>query len=171
MIRGKNLIQRKISVSPVDAGSAVSSVFCVLARLADKLLLKGFASMRRSVALLSAVVLSRIVLTGIVLTGIVFMGISLAQSSPAPASNDHESERKVIVRAAATYPELARKAHLQGVVKVEAVVRPNGTVKTTRVVGGNPVLVGAATDAVSKWKFEPLSNETTEVIQVTFVPQ
>jgi TonB family protein len=166
MIRGKNLIQRKISVSPVDAGSAVSSVFCVLARLADKLLLKGFASMRRSVALLSAVVLSRIVLTGIV-----FMGISLAQSSPAPASNDHESERKVIVRAAATYPELARKAHLQGVVKVEAVVRPNGTVKTTRVVGGNPVLVGAATDAVSKWKFEPLSNETTEVIQVTFVPQ
>jgi TonB family protein len=99
------------------------------------------------------------------------MGISLAQSSPAPANTDHESERKVVVRAAPIYPELARKAHLQGVVKVEAVVRPNGTVKTTRVVGGNPVLVEAATNAVSKWKFEPQSSESTEVIQLTFVPQ
>jgi TonB family protein len=122
--------------------------------------------MRRGVALLSSVFPARIVVTGIAL-----VGISLAQTSPAPASADHESERKVVVRTAPVYPELARKAHLQGVVKVEAVVRPNGTVKTTRVVGGNPVLVEAATDAVSKWKFEPGSNETTEVIQLTFVPQ
>lgn len=122
--------------------------------------------MRRGVALLSAVALARIVLTGIAL-----LGVSFAQSSPAAATTEHESERKVVVRTAPIYPELARKAHLQGVVKVEAVVRPNGTVKTTRVVGGNPVLVEAATDAVSKWKFEPGSNETTEVIQLTFVPQ
>jgi TonB family protein len=122
--------------------------------------------MRRGVARLSAVVLSRIVLTGIALVGIL-----LAQNAPAPATTDHESERKVVVRTAPIYPELARKAHLQGIVKVEAVVRPNGTVKTTRVVGGNPVLVEAATDAVSRWKFEPGSNETTEVIELTFVPQ
>lgn len=117
--------------------------------------------MRRGVALLSAVVL----------TGNVLLGISLAQTSPAPANAEHQSERKVVVRTSPVYPELARKAHLQGIVKVEAVVRPNGTVKTTRVVGGNPVLVEAATDAVSRWKFEPESNETTEVIQLTFVPQ
>jgi TonB family protein len=61
--------------------------------------------------------------------------------------------------------------HLQGVVKVEAVVRANGSVKSTRVVGGNPVLVDAATDAVSKWKFEPSQNETTELIEVTFSPE
>jgi TonB family protein len=120
---------------------------------ADKLLAERAAFMGRSVALLSAMVLT---------------GITLAQSTP---NTDHTSERKVIVRTAPSYPELARKAHLQGVVKVEAVVRPNGTVKATRVVGGNPVLVLAATDAVSKWKFEPEPNETTEVIQLTFVPQ
>jgi TonB family protein len=111
--------------------------------------------MGRSVALLSAIVLT---------------GITLAQSAPA-APADHASDRKVVIRTAPSYPELAKKAHLQGVVKVEAVVRPNGTVKATRVVGGNPVLVEAATDAVSKWKFEPEPNETTEVIQLTFVPQ
>jgi TonB family protein len=124
-------------------------------RWADKLLAERAAFMGRSVALLSAIVLT---------------GITLAQSTPAP-NPDHVSERKVIVRTTPNYPELARKAHLQGVVKVEAVVRPNGTVKATRVVGGNPVLVLAATDAVSKWKFEPEPNETTEVIQLTFVPQ
>jgi len=68
-------------------------------------------------------------------------------------------------------PELAKKMHIVGVVKLEAVVRPNGTVKTTRVIGGNPVLVVAAADAVSKWKFEPAQNETTEVIQLKFVPE
>ena len=90
-----------------------------------------------------------------------------AQNSPAAAGSD----RKVMTRVAPDYPELAKRMRLQGVVKVEAVVRPNGTVKATRVVGGNPVLVEAAANAVSKWKFEPGSGETTELVQLTFIPQ
>lgn len=78
------------------------------------------------------------------------------------------SERKVASRVAPIYPELAKKMHIRGVVKVEAVVRPNGSVKSTRVVGGNPVLVEAAIDAVGKWKFEPAQGETTEMVQLTF---
>lgn len=78
------------------------------------------------------------------------------------------SERKVLTRLAPDYPQLARQMHIEGVVKVEAVVRPNGSVKSTRVVGGNPVLVDAAVKAVVKWKFEPNQNETTEVVQLTF---
>jgi TonB family protein len=100
-------------------------------------------------------------------------GMSLALAQNLTSNNpDHIGiERKVTLRTAPKYPDLAQKAHLQGVVKVEAVVRPNGTVKSTRVIGGNPVLVDAATDAVSKWKFEPGPNETTEMVQLTFVPQ
>jgi TonB family protein len=90
-----------------------------------------------------------------------------AQNGPAATS----SERKVVTRVAPDYPELAKRMRLQGIVKVEAVVRPNGTVKSTRVVGGNPVLVDAAANAVSKWKFEPGSGETTELVQLTFIPQ
>ena len=78
------------------------------------------------------------------------------------------SDRKVLSRVAPAYPELAKKMHIRGTVRVEAIVRPNGTVKSTRVLGGNPVLVNAAQDAVTKWKFEPAQGETTEVVQLTF---
>jgi hypothetical protein len=43
-------------------------------------------------------------------------------------------------------------------------------VKSTRVIGGNPVLVQAAANAVSKWKFEVSQGETVEIIQLTFRP-
>ncbi|MGB8064734.1 MAG: energy transducer TonB [Candidatus Sulfotelmatobacter sp.] len=92
------------------------------------------------------------------------VSMQAAQSNSATAASD----RKVASKVAPNYPELARKMHIHGTVRVEAVVRPNGAVKTTRVLGGNPVLVDAALDAVGKWKFEPAQAETTEVVQVTF---
>jgi TonB family protein len=92
--------------------------------------------------------------------------LAAAQSSAPPAS-----ERRIASRVAATYPELAKKMHIHGVVRVEAVVRPNGSVKSTRALGGNPVLVDAALDAVGKWKFESGQNETTEVVQLVFESQ
>jgi len=88
-----------------------------------------------------------------------------AQNSSASSSS---SDRKIASRVTPVYPELAKKMHIRGVVNVEAIVRPNGSVKTTRVLGGNPVLVDAALDAVGKWKFEPGQNETTELVQLTF---
>ena len=91
-----------------------------------------------------------------------------AQSSTTVSSG---AERKVAARVAPVYPELAKKMHIHGMVKVEAIVRPNGTVKSTRILGGNPVLVDAAQDAVGKWKFEPGQNETTEIIQLAFEGQ
>jgi len=93
--------------------------------------------------------------------------VALSQSTHLAAS----SERKVTFRVEPAYPDLARKMHLQGVVKVEATVRPNGTVRSTRILGGNPVLIDAATEAVKKWKFEPNSAETTETVQLAFIPQ
>jgi TonB family protein len=100
------------------------------------------------------------------------MSIAFAQTNTAPADTERAgSERKIILRTEPSYPELAKMAHLRGVVKVEAIVRPNGTIKSTRVVGGNPVLVDAATEAVTKWKFEPATSETTQLVEVTFVPR
>jgi TonB family protein len=93
--------------------------------------------------------------------------LGTAQNTAATA----HAERKVASRVAPNYPGLARKMHIHGVVKVEAIVRANGSVKSTRVLGGNPVLVDAAVDAINKWKFEPEQNETTEVVQLTFEGQ
>lgn len=72
---------------------------------------------------------------------------------------------------APVYPELARKMHIRGVVKIEAVVKPNGTVKSTRILGGNPVLIEAAKDAVTRWKFESAAAESTEIVQLAFGDQ
>lgn len=90
-----------------------------------------------------------------------------AQSSTVTSGSD----RKIAARAAPVYPDLAKKMHIHGVVKVEAIVRPNGSVKSTRVLGGNPVLVESAQDAVGKWKFEPGQSETTEIVQLSFEGQ
>ena len=80
---------------------------------------------------------------------------------------DH-AVRKIVTRVEPVYPDLAKRMHVAGVVKVEAVVGANGVVKSTRVLGGNPVLIESATDAVRKWKFEAASAQSTEVLQLTF---
>jgi len=104
--------------------------------------------------------------------GVLFLILAVTLASPLADAQSStvasSSERKVAARVAPVYPELAKKMHIHGVVKVEAIVRPNGSVKSTRVVGGNPVLVEAAQDAVARWKFEPSQSETTEVVQLTF---
>lgn len=97
---------------------------------------------------------------------IVALATSLAGAQSASAAPN--SERKILSRVAPVYPELAKKMHIHGIVRVEAIVRANGNVKSTRVLGGNPVLVDAALDAVGKWKFETQQGETTEVVQLSF---
>ena len=103
--------------------------------------------------------------------GFVLFALVLTSLAPAQTSQAGNSVRKVSARVAPVYPELAKKMHIQGAVKVEAIVRANGTVKSTRALGGNPVLIDAATDAVGKWKFEPAPNDTTEVVQLNFSPE
>jgi TonB family protein len=68
------------------------------------------------------------------------------------------------------YPELARRMNLRGTVKVLVVVLPNGNVRDTKVMGGNPILVNSAIDALKKWKFEPTPDETTGTIEFKFEP-
>jgi TonB family protein len=79
-----------------------------------------------------------------------------------------EIVRRVRSRVEPVYPDLARKMNLTGTVKVEVVVAPNGTVKEAKVVGGHPVLAGAALDAARKWRFEPAPVETSGVVEFKF---
>jgi TonB family protein len=88
---------------------------------------------------------------------------------PGRAQQD-EITRKVKTKVSPAYPELARRMSISGVVKVQVVVAPNGSVKTTKVVGGHPLLVNAAVDAVKKWRFETASEETTGVVEFKFDP-
>jgi protein TonB len=86
------------------------------------------------------------------------------------AQND-EILRRAKSKVQPVFPELAKKMNISGTVKIEVVVSPNGSVKDARVVGGHPVLAGAALDAAKKWRFDPASGESTGVIDFKFEPR
>lgn len=79
--------------------------------------------------------------------------------------------RKVLNRVVPSYPELARTMNLRGTVRVDAVVAPNGVVKSAKIVGGHPVLAQAAVNAVYKWKWATATKESHEPVEVRFDPQ
>ena len=106
-------------------------------------------------------------LAGAVISGVA--ALCLLNPLPGQAQQD-EISRKVKSKVSPTYPELARRMSISGVVKVQVVVAPNGSVKSTKVVGGHPLLVNAAVDAVKKWRFDAASEETTGVVEFKFDP-
>src|ERR1700730_1428148 len=55
-----------------------------------------------------------------------------------------EGGRTIVSRFMPHFPEIPGRMHLSGSVKAEAVVQPNGVVKSVNVTGGHPVLVRAA---------------------------
>ena len=76
-------------------------------------------------------------------------------------------ERKLKEQVSPQYPEMAKSMHIAGSVKVQVTIEPNGSVKETKLIGGHPLLADAAIRAISKWKYEPGSEET-KIVQVDF---
>jgi len=78
------------------------------------------------------------------------------------------AKRKVRTKVAPEYPALAKQMNVTGKVKIETTISADGHVLNTKVIGGSPLLVNAALDAVKKWRFEPGPKDTTEVIEFEF---
>jgi periplasmic protein TonB len=64
-----------------------------------------------------------------------------------------------------TYPQMARIAHIQGDVTLQATISKTGSIENLRAVNGHPILIQAALDAVRQWKYKPyiLNGEPVEV--------
>jgi TonB family protein len=58
--------------------------------------------------------------------------------------------------------------NVTGKVKIEVIIAPDGRVKSTRAVGGHPLLVQSCQDAVKEWKFLPAPEESTQVVEFDF---
>jgi len=87
------------------------------------------------------------------------------------AQESADGARKILLKTPANYPTLAQTMNIRGVVKLEAQVSPNGTVKSVTIKGGHPMLAQSAVTAVGHWKFEPAAHETKEMIEIKFDPQ
>ena len=76
---------------------------------------------------------------------------------PAPLRPGGDVKRPLKVRdAAPAYPTLARAAHVEGIVIIEATIGPDGKVQDARVLrSANPLLNAAALDAVRQWEYTP----------------
>jgi len=99
------------------------------------------------------------------------LSLAVIHTGFAPVARaQEENARKVQTKVAPIYPELARRMKIVGVVKVQVMVAPNGTVKETKVVGGHPLLANAVVDAVRKWHYETRTKETTESVEFRFDP-
>jgi TonB family protein len=80
----------------------------------------------------------------------------------------HAEGRHVEKRVAPVYPELARRMHINGVVKLDVKVAPDGSVSEVKATNGNQLLTSAAEEAVRKWKFSQADAASSEVVEVTF---
>src|SRR2546428_234034 len=57
---------------------------------------------------------------------------------------------KIVSRVAPVYPDLARQARIQGIVRLEAIISIDGRVTDLKVISGHPLMVQAALDAVQQ---------------------
>lgn len=104
------------------------------------------------------------------LAALLFAVASFSMSIHSPAQESSESSRKVVNRVVPPYPSIARNMSLKGNVKVEAIVAPNGIVKSVEIKGGHPILAQSAQNAIRQWKWESAPKETRELIEVRFSP-
>jgi len=88
-----------------------------------------------------------------------------------PASvHSQQAARKVLKRVEAQYPSILKKRGIGGTVRLRVIVRADGTVRETEVLGGGAILADSAQKAVKQWVFTPAADESTLEVSVVFDP-
>jgi periplasmic protein TonB len=110
---------------------------------------------------------------------------SMGPAAPTPVAAVSEGPRapvriggdvkppRLVSGPAPVYPMIARQAHIQGTVVIDAIIDEHGNVIQERALSGPPLLIQAAMQAVSQRKYEPtvLDGQATPVdlrIEVNF---
>jgi TonB family protein len=101
--------------------------------------------------------------------GLCLVVMVLLTTTFAPAQNT-PSLRKLVYKVAPKYPRELRQNAIGGIVRLSISISPNGSVGKISPIGGNPILVDAATLAVRQWKYVPAEHPTTTEVQLDFIP-
>ena len=83
-------------------------------------------------------------------------GVS-AGTSTVPRASEEVSATRLIRRVEPEYPPEAREQHIQGEVKLDVQIGGEGAIHNIQVVEGDPLLAGAAVEAVRRWRYRPYS--------------
>jgi TonB family protein len=89
----------------------------------------------------------------------------------AHAQKSDKTPRKLVYKESPGYPVTLREAHIGGVVRLEITISAKGNVDSVSPLGGNPVLVEAASAAVRRWKYSPADSESKTQVEFTFDPK
>ena len=94
--------------------------------------------------------------------------LALLALAPARGAELQYNGRKLRRHVAPVLPAIARQMHLEGTVRLQIEVSPAGKVTSVKALGGHPILITAATNAVKEWLFEPDPSSTSVVVSFTF---
>jgi TonB family protein len=78
-------------------------------------------------------------------------------------------EAKIVRKVQPVYPPDAIVHHIEGVVKIKIVIGTDGHVTQAHIVGGHPLLVHSALQAVRQWVFQPMGSEDQPIRVATQV--
>ena len=83
-------------------------------------------------------------------------------------------EAKLVTRVSPVYPDLARRAGIEGAVRLAVVIAKDGRIAHIQVNTGHPLLIPAALEAVRQWQYQPtlLNGQPVEVrtdLELNFV--
>jgi TonB family protein len=87
-----------------------------------------------------------------------------------PAHGQTPAYRKVITRVQPEYPDTLKRLYIGGIVRLEGVIAPNGTVESTELIGGNPILGQNAMRAFKQWKYAQANTKEKLVVTFEFDP-
>ncbi|HEY2115230.1 MAG TPA: energy transducer TonB [Candidatus Angelobacter sp.] len=75
------------------------------------------------------------------------------------------AEEMLVHKVEATYPQMARVAHIQGNVILHVLIDKQGHVANIKALQGHPLFIQPARDAVKQWEYQPflLNGEPAEV--------
>ena len=101
---------------------------------------------------------------------LVILGVATLLISRPVLAQLAKGPRLILTKVIPHYPDLARPMRLEGTVKLTVTVAANGSVKSVEAVGGHPLLLKAAQDAIYKWKWAAAPEESQELIELRFHP-
>jgi len=96
-----------------------------------------------------------------------FVAVALLMAAM-PLLAQQNDGRKIKHQVQPVYPELAKQANISGAVRLQVTVAPSGKVVETKVLGGSPLLIASAEQAVRQWQYEPAADTSSMTVVINF---